>query len=211
MESMSERLDETFLENRYTYNWTKTGRPAEGYYFVQGLAAIRILSKHPETLREMSKLSLTSIDECIEIATVKDLRAAELHALLVLSEMKSLTPKTAMLLVPQNDAFLNRGIPHASEETLSNVKNLTHRFLEFQVDGLDINLYSYKKLRRVISTFRDEICKQYGHDLFIEVTEAWRKNCSSKSISEYFLLLQKWDRLEHFPVDWAIHLLRNEE
>lgn len=50
----------------------------------------------------------------------------------------------------------------------------------------------------------------YGDERVIEVSTKWAENTASKNLGDFIHLVDQWDTLKRYPVEWAINLLKTE-
>lgn len=50
----------------------------------------------------------------------------------------------------------------------------------------------------------------YGEETFVSATEQWCQNTTTKDLDVFASIIDKWEDLEPYPIDWAIHLVTSQ-
>lgn len=50
----------------------------------------------------------------------------------------------------------------------------------------------------------------YGEETFVSATEEWCQNTTTKDLDVFAAIIDKWDELEPYPIDWSVHLVTSQ-
>lgn len=51
----------------------------------------------------------------------------------------------------------------------------------------------------------------YGEKSFVSATEAWCTNATTKNLEVFAAVIDQWDEMKNYPIDWAIHLVTSAD